>query len=354
MNKAQSVKSKAKNYKKILIVRLDRIGDVLLSTPVIKALRDRYPESHIAFMVRPYAREVVEGNPCLNEVIVYDKDGCHRGFFGTAIFINELRRKKFDLAIVLHPTLRSHIITFFSGIPERIGYDRKGGWLLSKRLPHTKQFGLKHERDYALDMVKYLGIKPKDKDLCMPLNKESEKRMGEVFNINGIKSSDIVVALNPGASCPSKRWSPERFAALGDSLIRDYGARVIIVSGQTDRALGNKVASAMKERAINLAGDTTVSDVASILRRSNLFISNDSGPVHIACAVGIPVIAIFGRRDRGLSPERWGPTGERDIIFHKDMGCDPCLAHKCQKGFKCLEAITVEEVIAGAGKILKR
>ena len=107
-----------------------------------------------------------------------------------------------------------------------------------------------------------------------------------------------------------------------------------------------------KKNCVNLSGKTSVADVASVLRRVKLFISNDSGPVHISCAVGTPVIAIFGRSDRGLSPSRWGPTGERDIVLHKDVGCDECLAHNCNKKFKCLEAVTVDEVLAAAAKIL--
>jgi ADP-heptose:LPS heptosyltransferase len=110
----------------------------------------------------------------------------------------------------------------------------------------------------------------------------------------------------------------------------------------------------MQGSCVNLAGRTSVADVAGILRRSKLFISNDSGPVHIACAVGTPVVAIFGRSDRGLSPERWGPTGKNDIILHEDVGCVECLAHNCKKGFMCLEAITVDDVLAAAEKILDK
>lgn len=343
-----------KNYKKILIIRLDRIGDVLLSTPVIKAVRNSYPESHIAFMVRPYAREIVEGNPYLDEVIIYDKEIRHKGFSGNMDFIRELRKKKFDLAIVLHPTVRSHMISFFSGIPERIGYDKKAGWLLTKRLPHTKQFGLKHERDYALDMVRYLGIDPKENDIYMPLKEESEKRSRAIFSSNGISGTDTVVVMNPGASCPSKRWRAGKFALVADALVRKYNAKVIIISAPSDKEFGDNVVSSMKERAINLSGTTTISDIASILKKAAIFISNDSGPVHIACAVKTPVVAIFGRRDRGLSPERWGPTGEVAITLHKDTGCDPCLAHNCLNGFKCLEAVTVEEVLAAADKLLNK
>lgn len=323
-----------------------------MSTPVIKAVRDAYPNSYIAFMVQPYSADVVSGNPYLNEVIVYDKDGEHKSLLKTIQFAIGLRNRGFDLALLLHPTNRTHMIAFLAGIPERIGYDRKLGFLLTKMIPHTKQFGLKHERDYALDIVRYIGIEPADKSLYMPINELSERRVKQLLAERGIASGEKVVVLHPGASCPSKRWKPERFALVADKLADKYGVKIVIISSSQDKAFGDAVASLMRKPYANLSGQTSVADLASVLKRGQLFISNDSGPVHIACAVGTPVISIFGRNDRGLSPLRWGPTGSRDIILHKEVGCEICLAHNCRIGFKCLEAITVEDVVSAAGRIL--
>ena len=345
--------NKGQEYKKILIVRLDRIGDVLLSTPVIKALRDAYPDSYLSFMVRPYAREIVEGNPGLNSVIIYYKEGREKGFFGNLKFIWRLRKERFDLALILHPTARSHLVTALAGIPERVGYDKKKGFLLTKRIPHTKQFGLKHEIEYTLDILKYIGVDAKDKALYMPMKSECEEKVKDILARNGIRDSDDIIVINPGASCPSRRWSTERFAKLADSLVAGRGAKILIISGSMDKVFGDRVASFMTKRHLNLSGKTSIGDIASIFRRARLVISNDSGPVHVACAVGTPVIAIFSRSNRGLSPKRWGPTGKDDIVLHKDVGCEVCLAHNCQRGFKCLEAITVEDVLAAADKILK-
>jgi heptosyltransferase II len=334
-----------KNYKKILIVRLDRIGDVVLSTPVIKAVRDAYPKAHIAFLVRPYAVDAVKGNPYLNEVITYDKKG-------TLKLISQLFVKAFDLAIVLHPTARTHWIAFLAGIPERAGYDKKMGLFLTKRIPHTKQLGLKHEIDYTLDILRYIGIEPKERDLYFPIDIGSERKISALLAKKGIGGSDTIVVLNPAASCPSKRWRPENFAKVGDALVERFGAKVVIIADLRDRIFADGVANSMKKGSVNLAGLTTVADLGSVLKRAKLFISNDSGPVHIACAVGTPVIAIFGRSDRGLSPRRWGPSGKCDVALHKDAGCEVCLAHNCKIAFKCLESITPEEVIGEASKLL--
>ena len=344
--------SKSQNYKKILIVRMDKIGDLVLSTPAIKAVRDAYPDSHITVLVRPYAREIIEGSPYINEVITYDKTNGNKGLLKNIKFIMSLRKKKFDLALVLHPKNRTHIYIFLAGIPVRVGYDKKMGMLLTKKIPHIKQYGLKHEIDYTLDLLRYIGIEPKDKSLYIPINEASEKKISDILAKNNVSDKDLIVTIHPGSSCPSKRWKSERFAMVADSLAQKYKAKIIIIAGPSDKIFGDKMAALMKSEKIDLSGKTRVADLASILKRSSLFISNDSGPVHIACAVGTPTIAIFGRNDRGLSPRRWRPTGKRDIVLHKDLGCETCLSHNCDRSFACLDAISVEEVLDAADRIL--
>lgn len=343
--------NKIKNYGNILVVRLDRMGDVVLSTPVLKALRDAYPDARITFMVRPYVKDIAEGNPSVDEVITYDKG---KGLSGDLGFIKLLRDKKFDLAVVLHPTFRTNWIIFLSGIPKRLGFDRKKkmGVLLTDRIPDKKHLGLKHEIDYTLDILRYIGIDAKDRKMHVPVSRVSQTRAREMLESGGISDSDTVVAINPGASCPSKRWPAKRFAAAADALSKRRGVRIVIISGEADKRLGEEMASSMKENCLNLSGKTTVGDIAGILKRSKLFISNDSGPVHVACAVGTPVIAIFGRSDRGLSPRRWGPSNKGDVVVHKDVGCLECLAHNCVFGFKCLQAVTVDEVVRAAEELL--
>lgn len=340
-------------FKRILIVRTDRIGDVLLSTPVIKAVRDSYPNAYIAMMVSPYGKNIVEDNPYLDDIIIYDKDGKHKSWRRSVKFARNLKKKRFDLALILHPTNRVHLITFFAGIPRRAGYDRKFGFLLTDRIKHTKQLGEKHELEYALDLIRYLGIEPKDKAVLLPLKAESEAWAEELLEHEGIKKSDKLLVIHPAASCPSKIWPNERFASVADRLIERYGFKVLVVAGPKDIALAGNIIKHMHNPAINLSGRTSVSQLASILKKCSLFISNDSGPVHIASSVGTPVISIFGRKQKGLSPVRWGPIGKKDKVLHKDVGCIECLAHSCIKEFACLKAITVDDVVSAADSILK-
>jgi len=353
---------KENSFKKILITRTDRIGDVLLSTPAVKALRKRYPQSHIALMVRPYARDIVLGNPYLDEIIVYDKYGAQRNIWKSIKFAWGLKRKKFDLALVLHPTNRAHLVTFLAGIKKRIGFNLKFGFLLTDKIEHKKQEGQRHELEYTLDVVRSLGIEPEDKDLPSPcaqglglfmsIRKDSEMYVEEFLASQGVQKVDKMIALHPGASCPSKIWPAERFAQVADKLAGEFKVRVVVVAGPDDVDKGKNLINLMRCDCIDACGKTTLSQLASLLRRCCLFISNDSGPVHIATAVGVPVIAVFGRGQPGLSPRRWGPTGKNDIVLHKDVGCRECLAHNCQKGFACLQAISAQEVLAAARKLL--
>ncbi|MBL7157881.1 MAG: lipopolysaccharide heptosyltransferase II [Candidatus Omnitrophica bacterium] len=337
---------------RILLTRTDRIGDVVLSTPAIKAVRDKYPEAHIAFMVRPYAKDIVDGNPYLDEVIIYDKYGRHKGLLSTILFALEIKKKKFDKAFMLHPTNRVHLIAYLAGIPERVGFDRKMPFLLTKKVPHIKQEGKKHELEYTLDLLGSIGIEAKDKELFVPAHENDIEKVEKLLAEHHVGSDVPLIAVNPGASCPSKRWKPENFAEVCDNLADKYKARILIVSDPANKEFAAKVVSGMKYDPVNLAGRTTVGELTALLSKCKLFISNDSGPVHIACAVETPVISIFGRKDPGLSPKRWGPTAKKSAIFYKDVGCDPCLAHNCKISFKCLEAITPEEVFKAAEVLL--
>lgn len=347
--------NKDKQYRRILISRTDRIGDVLLSTPVIKALRQRFPQAYISMMVAPYARDIVEGNPYLDEVIIYDKEGKHKSWWRTIKFAGRLKKKKFDLAIILHPTNRLHLITFLAKIPQRLGYNRKLGFLLNRRQMHTKQEGLRHEAEYNLDLISDLGATGNPTDLFMPIKQESENYVEELFRKEGISPTDKILAVNPGASCPSKIWPTDRFAQVCEKLASLHNFKILILGEPKEIHLANKIMSGYKiqGKIINLAGKTSISQLASVLKRCTLFISNDSGPVHIASALGTPVISIFGRNQAGLSPKRWGPLGKHDKYLHKDIGCIQCLAHNCKKEFQCLKTITVDEVVKAAEDILK-
>lgn len=340
------------NYNRILIVRTDRIGDVVLSTPVAMSLRAAFPKSYIAMMVSPEAREIVEGNPYLDEVIIYDKKNKHKSIFNSIKFSLWLKQKKFDIAIILHTTNRVNLITFFAGIPKRVGYARRLSFLLTDKLKDVKHTGQKHEIEYNLDVIRAIGINPVNPKPFVVLKEENKNYIEQILKQSLIETKDRIVVMHPGASCISKRWPLENFSELGDRLIRDFSVKLIIVSSPEQKELANKVCTNMKEGALNLAGMTSIGQLASLIKRASLFISNDSGPVHIASSVDTPVISIFGRKQPGLSPKRWGPVGFKDRFLHRDVGCIVCLAHNCQKEFACIRKISVDDVINISKEIL--
>lgn len=338
-------------YRRILVVRTDRIGDVLLSTPVLKALREHYPSSYIAMMVAPATRDIVDGNPYLDKVIVFDKDRMN-GFLSTVNFAKKLKRENFDISIVLHPTVRVHFLVFLAGIKERIGYDRKAPYFLSRALPHRKHEGARHEAEYNFDLLEPLGIYNVQRQLYMPIKEDAARAVDRLLKEAGLADTDTLVAVNPAASCVSKLWPPAKFAQVIDRLCARPGVKVLIVADTSHRKISEELLGLTHNSPVDFSGRFDLSQLACLFKRCSLVISNDSGPVHMAVAVGTPVISIFGRNQPGLSPKRWGPLGQRDVFLHKNTGCEPCLAHACVSSFKCLEAVSVDEVLVHAGRVL--
>ena len=350
--------------RRILIVRTDRMGDVVLSTPVIRALRRAYPSAYLGMMVQPAHRDLVEGHPDLDVVILYDKEGAQKGWLDNLRFARQLRSYRFDTAIILHSTNRVILVAWLAGIRCRIGYARRLPALLTDRIPYIKGQGEEHELEYNLKLLGIVGIGdiiPISKEqragnrYCVPgmlapfvpIRAEADRRVASFLLENGIReSAEPLVVIHPGASCPSKRWATRRFALVADRLVDQHGARILVLTGPEEKGQGAEVLRQMQRPAIAALGLFAVGELAPLFRRARCLVSNDSGPVHIAGAVGTPVVSIFGRWGGGLSPRRWGPVGPNGLALHHDIGCRPCLAHRCTIGFTCLEAVTVEEVLA--------
>ena len=334
-----------KPFKNILIVRTDRIGDVVLTTPVISALRENYPHARISILVTPETREIVDGNPYLDSVIIFDRKKAHKNFGELLKFISSLREQKFDLSIILHTKKIINLICFLAGIPHRVGYrNEKLGFLLTDRLKDTRAEGSKHEVEYSLDVLRHLGMTVGQPKIYLPVQEEAERWAEKFLQEKHLTGSDRLIAVHPDASCVSKRWPPKNFAELINQIQKKYPVKIIMIGGNLSRGIVSEIISFVQQPVIDLSGKTTVSQLISLLKRCQLLISNDSGPVHLASGVRIPVISIFGRNQAGLSPVRWRPLSEKSVVFHKEVGCQICLAHNCDINFKCLEAVTPQEV----------
>ncbi len=343
-----------KQFKNILIVRTDRIGDVVLTTPVISALRENYPHARISIMVAPETKEIVEENPYLDEVIVFDRQKAHKSFGRLLRFILSLREKKIDLAIILHTKKITNLICFLAGIPQRVGYrNEKFGFLLTDGIKDTRAEGTKHEAEYSLDVLRHLGFSAGHLKIFVPIKEEAERWAENFLRENNLTGFDCLIAVHPDASCISKRWPPKNFAELINKIQKKYPVKILMIGTEASRGIISEIISLVQQPIIDLSGKTSISQLISLLKRCRLLISNDSGPVHLAGGVGIPVFTIFGRNQAGLSPIRWRPLSQNSAVFHKDVGCKICLAHNCDINFKCLEAVNSQEVFEAFDSLLR-
>ena len=342
---------------RILVVRLDRLGDLVLSLPAIEALRRQYPNARISLLTRAWTRELLEGHPWVDEVIAYEyeKGGRHRSLLGYFRLLKEIIRRRFDVAFVLHPGARSYLVPFLAGIPYRLGYQDPWGFLLSTALPDRRRDGTRHESEYALEIIRAFKVEtPPDLKANLFPSSLLGAKIAKEYGVGDVDGQAPWIAVHPGSSCVSKRWSVERFEALGKKIMQQFPHQLMILGGKEEQALGQKLKNSWGERATDLTGKLNLKELPALLERCELLISNDSGPVHVAAAVGTRVISLFGRNQAGLSPRRWRPLGHGHTVIQKDVGCVVCLAHNCTIDFECLKAITVDEVFDAVCLALKK
>ncbi len=332
---------------RILAIRLDRIGDVVLSLPALEQVKKRYPNCTLTVMTRPATQEILQGHPCVDEVLIYDYEnkGKHRFLVGYWRFLRGIVERKFDAALILHPSTRSHLLPFLAGIPYRIGFDSVPPFLLTKRVRDERCEGLRHEADYTLEVVRGFDVPVTgDRVIRIPVFAEHERRLMRLFTDAFGQKEVPFVAVHPGASCPSKRWPVENFSALCKKIIDETSYRVVVVGGAETEALAKELVRPLGQRGLNLANQLSLKELAALCKRAAVLVSNDSGPVHVAAAVGTKTLTIFGRNQDGLSPTRWKALGSGHQWMQKDVGCVLCMAHRCPIEFECLKAVRVEEL----------
>lgn len=335
----------------ILVTRTDRIGDLVLTTPVFKALRDKFPKARIAALVFIGHREVVEGNPFLDEVILYDKEGSEKSIWGQFGFAGRIRKKKFNLVVHCHATNRMHLATWLAGIPVRIGYDRRAPWALTHVKQYDKKFGEKQETEYLFDLLTPLGItRPEVLESFFPVTDRAQRSFNHLMFHLKIPQGKPWVILSPSASDVTKMWPAEKFSELAARIQRDMDGIVMAIGSAKDKPVVESVREKSNVPILDLGGRLTLGMLAALLKKSAILISNDSGPVHIASAVGCPVVSIFGRYEPGLGPNRWRPLGRNGRIVVKDISKVPCDERK----FTYIDEITVDEVYAAVRDLLTR
>ncbi len=340
-------------YQNILVVRTDRIGDVVLTTAALRALRQKFPEAKISVLLSPATRDLVEGNPDVDAVLVDDRARVHKGM-GYLRLIREIRRRHFDLAVIYHTKKRTNFLCWAAGIPVRMGYkDKKFGFLLNVPLPDDRPLGRKHEVHYCLEVLKSLGVTDSPVTLHVPVQPDNEAWVKNWMGRCGISQAQNLIAVSPSASCPTRRWPVNRFIELIRGLQGRFKASFVIVGGPEGAPLAEEIQRAFSGPVYNLAGKTTLGQLVSLLKRCNLLVSNDSGPVHVAAALGTPVVSIFTRNQPGINPERWKPLGEKSAYVAPDKDLSISFARGEVPDSAFLDTITPQDVLRAVDALFK-
>ncbi|MDI6776692.1 MAG: lipopolysaccharide heptosyltransferase II [Syntrophales bacterium] len=334
------------NVGKILIRATNWIGDVVMNLPAIAAVRKTFPGAKLSVLTRPWVAEIFRICNDIDEIILLDSSGIHAGITGKLKITKELKHKRFDMAILLQNAIEAAIITWLAGIPIRAGYNSDGrGLLLTHAVKRTKAIRRMHQIDYYLEMVKSLGCQSAGRDIHLRPGKDYHLLSERLLNEYGMTDNRPLVGVAPGATYgPAKRWFPERFAAVADRLIDDFSAGVILFGSPGDRESADAVTDRARHTLINLAGKTELKEAIALIVRCNLFITNDSGLMHVAGALAIPTIAIFG----STNPVTTSPVGDNSIVIYRGVPCSPCLKERCPTDFRCMELIGVDDVYEAA------
>jgi heptosyltransferase-2 len=336
---------------RILIRSTNWIGDAIMTTPAVRAIRKNFSHAEISILAKPWVLPVFENNPHVDQCIVYDSSAKHHGILGKLKLARDLKPYHFDVAILLQNAFEAALISFLAQIPCRIGYNTDArGILLSHAVPLNKEIKNKHQTAYYLDILKGIGLDTDGQSLTLKVGEKYVNKADKTLDRHGVSSADSVVGINPGATYgPAKQWFPERFANLADHIVDAFETRIILFGGPEDLASGMKISQMMRHSPINLSGKTGLGEAMALIKRCKLFITNDSGLMHVAAALDVPLIAIFG----STNPATTGPWSNRSRVIKLPVECSPCLKPECPEShFQCMKQISVEMVLEVVKEIL--
>jgi heptosyltransferase II len=339
-------------YSKILVRATNWVGDAVMSLPALRAIRDRFPDSEIVVLARPWVADLYARESWCSRILPYTAGRGARDWAGKWRAVSELRRERFDCAILLQNAFEAALLVWMARIPERIGYNRDGRGLLLTRaitVPNPGEIP-EHQRYYYLELLRRAGL------------------IGQVPRVDAIRLeganeaaaagrpllSGAVVGISPGAAYGSaKRWIPERFAESAVRLGREFGGGVAIFGSKDERPLCEEVAARVRSAGVdaaNWAGETTLRQFIEMAAACRVYLTNDSGAMHIASALGVPTVAVFGATDHVAT----GPTGTLARIVREPVECSPCLLRECPIDHCCMTRVTTDRVVQEAIEVASR
>ncbi len=343
---------------KILVRLPNWVGDAVMCTPALHAIRTRWPEAEICLLGREWVSGLYQAQPWANRVLAFDHKNRHSGFFGLERLAREIRAEKFDAAVLFQNAFQAAWLAWRAGVPQRIGYARDArSWLLTRAIPVPAPGEVPaHESFYYLELLRRAGWierLPEVERITIQVSPEAMERAEQILQGAGVPSFPRLtrVAMAPGAAYGSaKCWPVERYAALADRLIAEFGADVILFGSTDELEVAGEIAAAMKRPAVQLAGETSIADLPALFASCDMFIGNDSGAMHVAAAVGLPVVAVFGPTD----PEGTAPvTPQRAIVRHR-VACSPCFLRHCPIDHRCMTRVDVDAVFSAARDWIKK
>jgi heptosyltransferase-2 len=342
--------------KRILVRGPNWLGDAVMCEPALRGLRKLFPDAQIALLVKPAVADLFVGHPTLTRVLTYDSKGRHAGLPGKWALAGQLRRQGFDLAVLFQNAFEAAFLTFLAGVPRRYGYATDGrSLLLSDSVAAPDRHTLVHQVRYYWDLLKPLGLTGDPPAPELTVFPEEEEAMAGRFAKGGLTATDVVVGINPGSTYGgAKRWLPERFAEVTDRLshtIQESPGKqvsVVIFGAAGEEHLGQEIAARLQLPSLVLSGATTIRELMAALKRCTMLLTNDTGPMHIASAFQVPVVAIFGPTDWRTT----SPFGNAHAIVRQPVDCAPCLLRECPIDHRCMTRVTVDQVYEAATKQL--
>jgi heptosyltransferase-2 len=337
--------------KKVLIRGVNWIGDTVITLPAIRGIRNLFPDAHLEILLKPHLAALLRQCRYLDGCLHYPEGNGYDLIRKEKELIESLRGKKFDLAVIFPRSLRSALIPYLARIPFRVGFlSSHRGILLTQGLKETKDLLQCHQVEYYYHIAQALGAKEPWVVPELPVGSEEDSWADAFLQHAGIAHNHVVIGINAGATYGSaKCWQPEKFAELARRLTSNPAIKIILIGGNNNASLVDTLACDLDGHAIKAVGHDLL-NLAALLKRCHLVITNDTGPMHIAAAVGTPVVALFG----STNPATTGPLGNNHHIVRKDLQCSPCLKRHCPEQHACMTFITVDDVFRLVQKHLER
>ncbi|MDP6178792.1 MAG: lipopolysaccharide heptosyltransferase II [Desulfatiglandales bacterium] len=328
---------------RILIRAANWVGDVVMTIPALEAVRANFPTSTLAVLAKPWVIPLLENHPSVDRVIPLMTRKGHLSDMVEIIKVAGLiRRIGFDLAILFQNAFEAALLAYLGGIKFRLGYNTDGRrFLLSHPVIRNNEILNSNQVEYYLSILRAMDWKAKSRDPSLFVDDKDKVAIHSLLSAKGIKKNDLLIGLSPGATFgPAKRWPPERFATIGDWVVERWGAMVLVLGSEGEQDICMEVGRSMKYAPLNLCGRTTLGEAMALINRCHFFLTNDSGLMHIASALSVPMIAIFGSTD----PSATGPRSQKARIMRHQVDCAPCLKSECPTDYRCMLSIEPDEV----------